>query len=487
MSTDVKKESTATGKPPAKLPFKEKLGYGFGIWGDTMGNTLFYSFYSYFMTNIAMVLPITTGIISMVGVFWDAITDPIVAYLNGKRPLSKQASLMIVGCVPYIAALIATFTVPGGLSGVALTVYYVVAAMVLFLGYTFYCIPYYSLLPQLTSDYTERTNITSVRSYLNTGANIVAAVCPMLMVTYFAGLAGGNERTGWLVTVIILSVLIPISGIVSSVTLTNRIRRNGIQETAKPAAAMSKTNIFKEFTKGVRTIRTNRRSLIAICIFMVSSAMHRTGGAFYITTVCGFPETAVSLVSLVGLCAWLVIIPLGRKITERKDLRSTILVLLGIGIVGRVAFFFIHVNSIAIAIIYYLFCAFSDVSCYTFMYSLGPDGFLLDELVFGYNRSSICHSVSTFGLKISNAIGLFLWSVILQASGYIAGTALQSAATINIMHTCFTLGVAVLGIISWILYYKYPITRKKYNELLKAVEDLRTTGDFDHSVIDGLV
>lgn len=470
-----------------KVSMKVKLGYGFGIFGDTVGNTLFYSFYSYFMTNIAMVLPITVGVISMIGVFWDAITDPVVAYINGKRPLTKQASLMMVGTIPYVAALIATFFVPGGLSGVSLSAYYIVAALVLFLGYTFYCIPYYSLLPQLTRDYTERTNITSVRSYLNTAANLVAAVLPMLMVTYFAGILG-SEKMGWLATVAILSLLVFVSGLVGSRTITNVIRKNGADEAqAAPAAAStSGDNIFKEFIKGMK-IKTNRRALIAIVIFMISSAMHRTGGAYYITTVCGFPATAVSLVSLVGLLSWLVLIPIGNKIVQKFDLRRAILVLLGLGIIGRVIFYFTGVTTLPMAIVYYLFCACSDVACYTFMYSLGPDGFLLDELVFGYDRTPICHSVSTFGLKIANAIGLFLWSFMLQVVGFDGALATQSASTVSAMNFWFTMGIAILGALSWLMYFKYPISRKKYNELWKAVQDQRETGTFDHSVIEGLV
>lgn len=474
------------GNASGKVSMKVKLGYGFGIFGDTVGNTLFYSFYSYFMTNVAMVLPITVGIISMIGVFWDAITDPIVAYINGKRPLTKQASLMMVGTIPYVAALIATFCVPGGLSGVSLSSYYIVAALVLFLGYTFYCIPYYSLLPQLTRDYTERTNITSVRSYLNTAANLVAAVLPMLMVSYFSGIFG-TEKMGWLATVATLSLLVFVSGLVGSRTITNVIKKNGAEEHAVPIAEKpSSDNIFKEFIKGMK-IKTNRRALFAIVIFMISSAMHRTGGAYYITTVCGFPATAVSLVSLVGLLSWLVLIPIGNKIVQKFDLRRAILVLLGLGVIGRVIFYFTGVTSLPMAIIYYLFCACSDVSCYTFMYSLGPDGFLLDELVFGYDRTPVCHSVSTFGLKIANALGLFLWSVILQVVGFNGALAVQSSATVSAMNFWFTMGIAILGAISWLMYFKYPISRKKYNELWKAVQDQRETGDFDHSVIEGLV
>ena len=483
MSNETRKDNTQQAQ---KVSMGVKLGYGFGIWGDTVGNTLFYSFYSYFMTNIAMVLPITVGIISMIGVVWDAITDPIVAYINGKRPLSKQASLMMVGAIPYVVALIMTFTVPGGITGAGLSLYYIVAALILFLGYTFYCIPYYSLLPQLTTDYTERTNITSVRSYLNTAANLVAAVCPMIMVTFFAGLSGGNEKQGWFITVLLLSLLVFVSGFVSSRTLTSTIKKNGAQVEAPAAESPARSNIFKEFIKGMK-IKTNRRALIAICLFMISSAMHRTGGAYYITTVCGFPATVVSLVSLVGLCSWFVIIPLGRKIVEKFDLRTAILVLLGVGIVGRVLFYFVGTKSVPLAIIYYLFCAFSDVSCYTFMYSLGPDGFLLDELVFGYDRTPVCHSVSTFGLKIANALGLFIWSMVLQFAGYNVALGAQSEATVASMNFWFTLGIAILAAISWVLYYKYPITRKKYDELLRAVQDQRATGDFDHSVIDGLV
>ncbi len=480
-------EETAKAQVTDKVSTKVKLGYGFGIFGDTVGNTLFYSFYSYFMTNIAMVLPITVGIISMLGVVWDAITDPIVAYLNNKRPLSKQATLMVWGTFPYVAALILTFTVPGGITGGLQSAYYILMALILFLGYTMYCIPYYSLLPQLTTDYTERTNITSVRSFINTFANLVAAVLPTAMVAFIAPMAGG-EKGGWFWTVVILSVFVFISGFVSSRTLTKVIKEKNREATHHTSDPRADKNIFIEFTKGIRRIKTNRRSLIAICVFMISSAMHRTGGAYWITSVCKLPLTTVSLVGLVGLCSWFVLIPVGRQIVAKYDLKRVILLFLGIGTCGRILFFFIGAKNIPMAIAYYLIAAFADVACYTFMYSLGPDAFLLDELVFGYERPPVCHSASTFGLKISNAIGLFIWtSIILTVTGYNAAADVQADSTISGMHFGFTLVVAILGIISWILYYIYPITRKKYNELFAAVQEQRETGTYDYKVIDGMV
>ena len=61
-----------------RLSNKQMIGYGIGSIGENISYTVFYSFFLFFLTNVAGLSAAQSGIVSMLAVVWDAITDPAV-------------------------------------------------------------------------------------------------------------------------------------------------------------------------------------------------------------------------------------------------------------------------------------------------------------------------------------------------------------------------------------------------------------------------
>ena len=57
-----------------KLGLKKSLSYGMGAIGEGIGYNFFYSYFIFFMINIAGVNPAVAGTVSLIAVFWDAVT-----------------------------------------------------------------------------------------------------------------------------------------------------------------------------------------------------------------------------------------------------------------------------------------------------------------------------------------------------------------------------------------------------------------------------
>lgn len=53
-----------------------------GAIGEGIGYNFFYSYFIFFMINIAGVNPAVAGTVSLIAVFWDAVTDPIIGSMS---------------------------------------------------------------------------------------------------------------------------------------------------------------------------------------------------------------------------------------------------------------------------------------------------------------------------------------------------------------------------------------------------------------------
>ena len=87
------------------------LGYGIGVIGEGLGYNIFYSFFVYFLVNIAGINPVIAGTVSLLAVIWDGITDPMVGYFsdNTRNPKGRRRPLMFKGAFIWCIAIALMF------------------------------------------------------------------------------------------------------------------------------------------------------------------------------------------------------------------------------------------------------------------------------------------------------------------------------------------------------------------------------------------
>ena len=95
-----------------KVSLWHYIGYGAGGFGESLAYNVFYFYFIYFLTNIAGIEPLIAGIISLVAVFWDGITDPIIGYVsdNLRSKYGRRRPLMILFCIPLGISIMLLFT-----------------------------------------------------------------------------------------------------------------------------------------------------------------------------------------------------------------------------------------------------------------------------------------------------------------------------------------------------------------------------------------
>ena len=179
-----------------KLPLKVKLGFGVGTVGDSIPYTLFFSYFVYFLTDFVGLSAALAGIISFVAVLSQAVISPVIGFAsdNSTNPNGRRRPFMKAVIVPYAIVTVLLF-LPLNIGGTGAFVYYLLMAILLQIGYSFWCAPWDALGAELTQDYTERNNVRLFIGIAGYPACLIASSGTIGMV----GLFGDNPRMGWFV------------------------------------------------------------------------------------------------------------------------------------------------------------------------------------------------------------------------------------------------------------------------------------------------
>ena len=67
-------ENVRINRNSAHVPISVKIGYGLGGAGDSIPYNLFFTYFLFFLTDVAKVNPAIAGTISFIAILWDAVT-----------------------------------------------------------------------------------------------------------------------------------------------------------------------------------------------------------------------------------------------------------------------------------------------------------------------------------------------------------------------------------------------------------------------------
>ena len=147
-----------------KLSLKVRFGYGIGdtaicFYWSGVGFLLMY-----FYTDVVGISPILAGTILLIGMLWDAFTDPFMGYIaeRTRTRWGVYRPYLLFGNIPLALSFILLFWVPP-YEGTLLFTSLVCINILHRTCFTIVSVPFSSLTPRITSDSVERTNLTGFR------------------------------------------------------------------------------------------------------------------------------------------------------------------------------------------------------------------------------------------------------------------------------------------------------------------------------------
>lgn len=182
-----------------RIGFLEKLGF---CTFSTASNVVFNFkdlFYLFFLTNVLGIRIAHAGMITAIGILWDAVNDPLVGYwaVNHKFKNGERCRPLALWCaVPWAVTVVLMFTsfdVTYGLKlGIAIAIYFLFE-----LFNTFAAIPYNSMGSLATNVDADRRSINVARNLGGCIGSAIGSIALYPLLGLFGGLDGsGNVIQG---------------------------------------------------------------------------------------------------------------------------------------------------------------------------------------------------------------------------------------------------------------------------------------------------
>jgi len=441
-----------------KSTFLTKVGYGVGDMYAGGAFLLVGLLFMFFLTDIVGINPAYAGIIFMVGKVWDAVSDPLMGYISDRTrsKFGRRRVYFLVGIMPiFLTFSMLWYTVKSD-NELFVFIYYVVAYILFNTVFTMVMVPYNALLPNMITDYNERTSYNMVRLTFSAISAILSGVLPMVIINSFE-----STTTGYMVMAFAFGLFYALPWIlVFKMTWELPVEEQD-EDTSFKA-------VVGEFLKAF-----NNRSFRIHSTFFVSGQTAvdflTTLFIYYITHVLD-RESEFSAVLGVLLVVQLFFMTIHGKISRKYGKTVPLRVGLTSWMVGLILALFIGPDSPGYLI--YVVSALCGVgtSSSTFVaWSILPEISDIDELITGKRREGVYAGMSTLIRKLAQALSVFIIGIILDQIGYI-DNALQSAQTINGIRWLFFTGPIIFMLVCFVASSRYKMTEAKHTVIMNEIK-----------------
>ena len=436
---------------------RTKFSYGLGALGKDFACSIVYLFLMYYYTDVAGVPAAFVGTLFLVVRMIDAVSDPVMGMIvdNTRSRFGKFRPWIVLGTVINSLALLALFSAHL-FSGSQLLLFVTVTYIVWGLTYTIMDIPFWSMVPALSTRRDERERLV-------VWPRLFASIAWTIVGTYglasIAFLGKGDEGRGFL----LLSGLIIMAFLASALITFSQVK----ERVATPV-----TSERFSFRDVIAILRNNDQlaSLIG-CVLTFNIGTQLVGGfaIYYFSYAIGKPELfpMFALVSGIAEILGIFVFPwLCRHLPRRFTWYIASLFALACSLVLLAGSIVAPESGILVAVAGALLKFGGGIAN-----GLGTV-MLADVVDYGHYKTgkrseSIIFSVQTMLVKFAGAFAGFFIGVGLSLIGYVPNE-IQSEVTVFGLRTLM-IGLPVVFLIGSIWVYKQ--TFRLHGELHQRVSN----------------
>ena len=448
-----------------KLTAKQKAAFGIGAVGKDMVYALSASYVMYFYQDVLRLSATFVGLILMIARVFDALNDPFMGVIVAKTRTrwGRFRPWILTGTVLNALVLYALFAAPD-LSQAGMMVYFSIVYILWGVTYTMMDIPYWSMIPAVTSTPADRENLSVVG---RTCAGVGAALIAMFTMLLVGALGGDSERAGFKYVALIVSVVF----VVTEIVCCAKMKESNQTE--------MKTATVKEM---FRALFSNDQAIVVVLsIVLINSALYLTSNFViyffkYDFGGAGWKES-YTLFSTIGgaaqILGMMLLYPLLRKKLSNTGVftLSLVLALGGYGLLLALCLTGLSGNLIALCVPgVVVFACNGMLSVLTTLFLSNSVDY--GQLKTGRREESVIFSMQTFVVKAASGVAVFLTGIGLDLIGLVGDTeetgtvAAQSAGTLLGLRLMMTvLPMLVLLAVLFLFRRKFILTDEKAAEI----------------------
>lgn len=452
-----------------KLTTKQKAAFGIGAVGKDMVYALSASYVMYFYQDVLRLSATFVGLILMIARVFDALNDPFMGVIVAKTRTrwGRFRPWILTGTVLNALVLYALFAAPD-LSQAGMMVYFSIVYILWGVTYTMMDIPYWSMIPAVTSTPADRENLSVVG---RTCAGVGAALIAMFTMLLVGALGGDSERAGFKYVALIVSVVF----VVTEIVCCAKMKESNQTE--------MKTATVKEM---FRALFSNDQAIVVVLsIVLINSALYLTSNFViyffkYDFGGAGWKES-YTLFSTIGgaaqILGMMLLYPLLRKKLSNTGVftLSLVLALGGYGLLLALCLAGLSGNLIALCVPgVVVFACNGMLSVLTTLFLSNSVDY--GQLKTGRREESVIFSMQTFVVKAASGVAVFLTGIGLDLIGLVGDTeetgavAAQSAGTLLGLRLMMTV-LPMLVLLAALLLFrrKFILTDEKAAEISRQL------------------
>lgn len=456
-----------------KTTLTEKIGYSIASLGDSSFYGFITVFLLFFLTTIAGISPAVAGTITAVGAFWNAFFNPIIGYLADRvyTRFGRRRPLIFAFSIPMAVTSFLLFT-NIDIAEPVKPIYYGVMLMLYWTSYTGFFIPYLALGAEYTSDYDDRTILRLFSSFFNMIGTLFSMVVPNLLVAFLEG-RGATGSEAWSATGLFLGVVAA-----ASVLITVATSKKKDPPCEKPAELVAEegqplrgviAGLFREYAS-VAMLQPMRYLIAASLAGLIVFTMLMSDVNYYFIYVkelsAGETSSWLTLRTVLGL----LFIPITGKLVLRFDKRETMIGYLLAGAAGLCLMRFTEFSMAWEIGLYMVFLTICTAIYWQIMPGIFYDVAEYDRIKNGKSRTATIVSFQGLVEALAVGIGGQILGIVLESAGFDGNAAVQSEMALIWIENAATLIPVVFILIVCGALYKYPITKKSYEEMMEKEE-----------------
>ncbi|MBR0161377.1 MAG: MFS transporter [Oscillospiraceae bacterium] len=450
-----------------KLPVKNYVGYAMGDMAGVITFGTIGSFLQMFYTDILHISLGSITVLMMVARIWDAINDPMCgALIDAQKPTRHGRFRPYVWyfSIPLALAFIATFYKLPGLSEKGYLVYAYVTYILYGMMYTAVNIPYGSMASVMTTDQTERSTLSVIRSL---GAGLGTALSQMVLPIFvYSTVVGSGAKYldqhklfRGVVILAALSVLIYF--------LFFKLTR----EYVAPVKNQKNENLLQTFGKLMKN-----RPFVTLCL----ASMLLIAGSMYTQTVFNYlfknyfeKPGLFSLVTVATYLPMLLLMPFVGKLVRRYSKKSVCSLGSLVAALAFLALFFFRTRNPYVFLGVVILSGFGLCFFTLEVWAMVTDVIDYHEKLHHRRDEGTTYACFSFFRKLGQTLAGIGASMALAAIGYSTAqdAVVQTQAVNEGIYTMATIIPFVMYLCMFLLLQVgYPLTKKALEQLHADLE-----------------
>lgn len=447
-----------------KLSVWNKLKFGVGDFGMSAVTALLQFYMLFYYTDVVGIDPGIAGTAILVGkLTWDMVNDVLFGYIEDRVTTrwGRRRPFLMFCALPLAGSFWLTLSLPKGMSNVA-AFFAIIGTFMLYDTFnTLIVTAYYAMTAELTTDYDERTSISTYRMMFNVVGYILGAGITTSLAAWVSNAAGISVQAGWSRVGLIFGLLAGVTVLIPALFVRVGPAVSEEPTTMPPMRAILSTLKNKPFT----------RYLIITMFMSTAFTLVTTMLPYYLIYQMDMADTqALIMLLLLGTLA-IFIVPCS-KVSARIGKARTYALGIAIACAALLAAFLAPYRAQVLICFVAFVAGVGFSSQWVCPHSMMPDVIEYDELATGERREGIYYGMNAMVSKITGALGSAICGWGLQLTGYVENAAQTETALFGIRFL-FALLPAVLLIICVPLLMKYPITRESHAEVVRQLEERR--------------